>query len=344
MPLGFDRRNLVEVELADRVLRLNAGDVRQTHDALLEALRALPGVEHVALSLPVFPSWAVGIEQPAGEAGMRVSVDYFSAMRLPLIRGRLLTVDDLTRADPVVVVNEWYAQSTFPGEDAIEKRGGFNNASIVGIVGNSHVTNVRWREEPAVYRLALPTETRLAPALIVRTASSIDPTSLVRPIEQVVRNVNPRLFVAVRTPDDALKRSIARERMVAATSGLFGLAGLALAGIGLFGVAASAVAHRTSELGLRRALGASRLNVVGEALRGTALVFAAGLTAGIAAVAIASRAVDHLVADLLIGLRATDLMVVGASTLAMLMVAALAAILPAVRAARVDPLTAIRSE
>jgi len=180
--------------------------------------------------------------------------------------------------------------------------------------------------------------------VIVRTASSIDPTSLFRPIEQVVRRVNPRLFVAVRTPDDALTRSIARERMVAATSGLFGLAGLALAGIGLFGVAASAVAHRTSELGLRRALGASRLNVVREALRGTPLVLAAGLVAGIAAVAIASRAVDHLVADLLIGLRATDLLVVGASTVAMLMVAALAAILPAVRAARVDPLTAIRSE
>src|SRR6185503_16212308 len=128
---------------------------------------------------------------------------------------------------------------------------GFNNALIVGIVGNARVTNVRWRDEPAVYRLALPTEARLAPALIVRTASSIDPESLFRPIEQVVRRVNPRLFVAVRTPDDALNRSIARERMVAATSGFFGVAGLALAGIGLFGVAASAVAHRTRELGLR---------------------------------------------------------------------------------------------
>ena len=132
--------------------------------------------------------------------------------------------------------------------------------------------------------------------------------------------------------------------MVAATSGFFGLAGLALAGIGLFGVAASAVAHRTSELGLRLALGASRWNVIREALRGTAHVFAAGLSAGVAAVAIAARAVDHLVADLLIGLRATDLMVVGASTIAMLIVAALAAILPTLRAARVDPLTAIRSE
>ena len=80
------------------------------HETLLEGIRALPGVEQVALSLPLFPPWAFGVEQPAGEAGMRVSVDYFAAMRLPLIRGRLLTADDLTRADPVVVVNEWYAQ------------------------------------------------------------------------------------------------------------------------------------------------------------------------------------------------------------------------------------------
>ena len=222
MPLGFDRRHLVEVELADRVLRLSAAEVRQTHDALLEGLRALPGVEHAALSLPLFPSWAVGIEQPAGEAGMRVSVDYFSAMRIPFIRGRLLTLDDLTRADPAVVVNEWYARSTFPGEDAIGKRGGFNNGLIVGIVGNTNVTNVRW-EEPAVYRLARPTEARLAPALIVRAASSIDPESLFRPIEQVVRRVNPRLFVAVRTPDDALNdrwRGSGWWRRRAASSGL----------------------------------------------------------------------------------------------------------------------------
>ena len=157
MPLGFDRRHLVEVELADRVLRLSAGEVRQTHEALLAELGALPGVEHVALSMPLFPSWAYGVEQPAGEAGMRVSVDYFAAMRLPLIRGRLLRGDDLTRADPVVVVNEWYANRMFPGEDAIGKRGGFNDALIVGIVANSRVTNVRWEEEPAVYRLALPT-------------------------------------------------------------------------------------------------------------------------------------------------------------------------------------------
>ena len=145
--------------------------------------------------------------------------------------------------------------------------------------------------EPAVYRLALAgggeagARARRQNVTVDRSRIAVQAAS-----SRSCERVNPRLFVAVRTADDALTRSIARERMVAATSGFFGLAGLALAGIGLFGVAASAVAHRTSELGLRLALGASRWNVVREALRGTALVFAGGLAAGIAAVAIASRA------------------------------------------------------
>lgn len=342
MPLGFDRRQLVEVELADRVLQVNAAQVRDIHDALAGGIRALPGVENVALSHPLFPSWAFGIEQPAGEAGMRVSADYFATMKIPLIRGRLLTADDLARQDPVVVANEWYAHGWFPGEDAIGKRGGFNNALIVGIVGNANTTNVRW-EEPAVYRLALPSEARLAQALIIRTAASIDPASLFGPIEQVVRRVNPRLFIAVRTPDDALNRSIARERMVAAASGFFGLTGLALAGIGLFGVAASAVAHRTSELGLRVALGASPASVVREALGGTAIVFAGGLTAGVVLTIFAARQLDHVIAGLLIGLRPSDWMMVGAAIGAMLLVAILAAILPALRASRADPLVTMRA-
>jgi predicted permease len=341
MPLGFDRRPLVEVELADRALNLKADEVRDIHRALLDGIRALPGVENVALSYPMFPPWAFGVEQPAGEAGMRVSEDYFLTMKIPLIRGRLLTSGDLLREDPVAVVNEWYARGWFPGRDPIGQRGGFNNALIVGIVGNASTMNVRW-EEPAVYRLALPSEARLAPALIVRTAAAIEPATLFRPLEQIVRRVNPRLFVAVRTPEDALNRSISRERMVAATSGFFGLTGLALAGIGLFGIAASAVAHRTSELGLRVALGAIRWAVVREALRRTAIVFAGGLAAGVLVTLVAARQLDHVIAGLLIGLRSSDWLMVTSATVAMIVMAILVAIVPAVRAARADPLITMR--
>src|SRR5262249_29837966 len=158
-----------------------------------------------------------------------------------------------------------------------------------------------------------------------------------RPLEAAVRQVNPRLFVAVRTADQALDRSIARERMVATTSGLFGVIGLLLAAIGLFGIAASAVAQRTSELGLRVALGASRWTVVREALGGTVIVFSTGLVVGLVIVDVATRLLDHAVSQLLIGLHASDWVVVAVGISAMLLVAGLASVLPALRAARVDP-------
>src|SRR5262249_11698691 len=160
--------------------------------------------------------WATGIDQPAGESGFRVSADYFSVLQIPLIRGRLFTDADLARADPVVVANQWYAESWFPGEDAIGKHGGFNNAEIIGIVGNVTTDNVRWRV-PVLYRPVRPDEARLAPAITVRTAAAVNPESLFRSLEASVRQVNPRLFVAVRTATHALDQSIARERLVATT-------------------------------------------------------------------------------------------------------------------------------
>ena len=343
IPLGFERSRLVEVELADRVLRAGAADVRRMHETMLANIRAIPGVESVALSMPLFPAWAMGVEQPAGESGFRVSPEYFSVMRIPLLRGRLLTTSDLTRADPVVVANQWYAEQWFPGEDAIGKHGGFNDAEIVGIVGNATTDNVRWRM-PVLYRPVRPDEARFVPAIAVRVAASVDPQSVFRPLEAAVRQAHPRLFVAVRTADQALARSIGRERMVATTSALFGAIGIALAGLGIFGIAASAVARRTSELGLRLALGASRRRVVRDALGGTAVVFCAGLAAGLAAAVAAARALDSALSALLIGLRAGDWMVVAAAACGLLVVALMAGIVPALRAARLDPLVAIRGE
>jgi ABC-type antimicrobial peptide transport system permease subunit len=239
-------------------------------------------------------------------------------------------------------VSESYERDLFPGEDALGKRiqNGPFLVEVVGVVADARLSNVRWKDA-MLYRAGLR-EPYMPSSLQVRT--SVGPAMVIPQIALAVQSVHPRLLLSIRNVDDVIARSLARERLVAATSGFFGLTGLVLTGIGLFGLAASVVAHRTSELGLRLALGASRGSVVREALRGTALVFAGGLAAGVAAVAMASRAIDHLIAGLLIGLRATDWMVLGASMVAMLMVAALATILPALRAARADPLTAIRSE
>ena len=342
MPLGFDRRQLIEVELADRVLRLTAADVREIHDALLDGIRALPGVEHVALSHPLFPPWAFGIAQPDGEAGSRISVDYFSAMKIPLIRGRLLTPDDLARQDPVVVVNDGTREAGFPAKTHQQARRLQQRPDRRHRRQREHDQRALGRTDGVSAGAALGSQAGAGPHR--QSGRLWSPRIAVRPDRTGCAAVNPRLLVAVRTPEEALNRSIARERMVAATSGFFGLTGLALAGLGLFGVAASAVAHRT-----RSSAFASRSAPAGGAScakRSAARpsVFAGGLAAGIGATMIATRQLDHLIAGLLIGLRPSDWMMVAAATTALLVVATLAAILPALRAARVDPLIAMRAD
>jgi ABC-type antimicrobial peptide transport system permease subunit len=141
-----------------------------------------------------------------------------------------------------------------------------------------------------------------------------------------------------------MDRSIARERMVAAISAFFSTLGLVLACVGLFGVASYAVAQRTNELGIRIALGAGRWDVICESLRDTLLVFGAGLIAGVLSAIAGVRLAAAAISDLLFGLTATDSLNIAIAVSVMIAVAILACVVPARRAATVDPLVAIRYE
>ncbi len=156
--------------------------------------------------------------------------------------------------------------------------------------------------------------------------------------------MNPRLLIDIRTMDRQIDYTLAQERMVAATSAFFGLLGLLLASIGIFGVAASTVSQKTTELGIRMALGADRWSIVRESLRDTMVVFAAGLVAGLILAIAAVRLTSSFIAELLFGLTATDAVSIVAAVLVMIAVALIACILPAHRATRIDPITAIRCE
>jgi ABC-type antimicrobial peptide transport system permease subunit len=179
-------------------------------------------------------------------------------------------------------------------------------------------------------------------ALEVRTAG--DPASVARAVRDVIGGVNPRLLIDIRTMDRQIDYTLAQERMVAATSAFFGLLGLLLASIGIFGVAASTVSQKTTELGIRMALGADRWSIVRESLRDTMLVFAAGLVAGLILAIVVVRLTSSFIAELLFGLTATDAVSIVAAVLVMIAVALIACILPAHRATRIDPITAIRCE
>ncbi len=340
--LGFDPRNLIQVELAARSAGIRPDQVPALHDQLLARVVAIPGVEAVtAFGTPLFPAWATAAEQPSDYAAGIVGPGFFELMRIPLVRGRLFTMADAMRPEGFSIVSESFAKQMFPGEDAIGKRAGFGNLEVIGIVGDAKLDNLRWNVEPFVYRMGLR-QARLMSALLVRTA--VDPEAVMRPIQEAVSSVNPRLPVSIRTVDDVVNRSIARERLVAMTSGFFGVLGLALSGIGLFGVAAFAVVRRTSELGLRMALGATPWHAVRESLRETMHVFGWGLIAGSVAALAAARIAGRFISGLLFGLEATDWMNVAAAVTVMVVIAAAACVVPALRASRIDPLTAIRYE
>ena len=178
--------------------------------------------------------------------------------------------------------------------------------------------------------------------LIVRVSGSS--SSVAEAIRETLRALHPRLVVDVRTMRGEIDRSLAHERLVAATSGFFGALSLLLVSIGIYGVASTAVAQRTRDIGIRIALGAGAFRVVRESLRGVARSFAAGLTLGVAAAIIASRLANSLISDLLFGLGANDAFNLFAAATTMALVAIAASLVPAHRASTVDPLDVIRHE
>jgi ABC-type antimicrobial peptide transport system permease subunit len=155
---------------------------------------------------------------------------------------------------------------------------------------------------------------------------------------------NPKLFIEVRTMRDEIDRMIAKEPMVAAISACFSLLGLLIASVGIFGGASCSVAQRTSEIGIRIALGADRWSVIRAALRDTTLVVAVGLAAGLIVAIAAVEITASSMSDLLFGLTATNPATFAAAGGLLLVVALAACILPARRATRIDLLTAIREE
>jgi predicted permease len=340
--LGYSPSRLIQIELAGRMVPYRPAEVPALHQRLLDSVSVVPGVESATVSFtPLYPPWAA--EKPElseGYAAGVVGPRYFETLRIPLIRGRLFTQDDIERGQVVSIVSESFARQFFPGEDPIGKRAGFGNLEVVGVVRDARTSNVRWHE-PTVYRLGLR-QGRVMSAILVRT--SVEPSTVIRPLQEAVSSVDPRLFTSASRVEAVINRSIARERIVAGASAFFGLVGLVLAGMGVFGVAALAVAQRTSELGLRMALGASRSRVVRESLRDTAFVCAGGLTLGAAAAALMVRLAGHHISGMLFGVEATGWGITAAAAALMLLIVIAACILPALRATRIDPLTAIRTE
>jgi putative ABC transport system permease protein len=275
-----------------------------------------------------------------------VSAGYLETLGVPLIRGRGFDSRDSADAAPTIVINEALARMRWPGEDPVGRRFryGFPNApwmTVVGVVGDMKQMGLDAAPFPEFYT---PVEQAAAESflwpryLVVRTQD--DPLSLATAVREVVHEVDPDQPVGVRSMRDVLDSAVGNRTTQLTLVGGFAVLGLLLASIGLFGVLSYTVARRTSEIGLRMALGAQRATVVGSVVRSALLTAVIGIGLGLAG----ALALSRLLASSLFGVQPTDPATLGAVAAVVLVVALLASYVPARKAADVDPVSALRTE
>jgi predicted permease len=278
-----------------------------------------------------------------------VSADYFDVMRMRVLRGRSFAARDKASAPGVAVVNQAFARQFLGGAAALGRRVGLCSSSpcgeprggmmeVVGVVEDAKYYALREDPRPMLFVPLMQLEQNPR-ELEVRTTG--DPAALAATVFRELSNVDSRLaIVAMRTLRDQVDGSILPERLVARLSMVFGLLALALAAVGLYGVVAYVTAQRTGEIGIRMALGAGAREVRRLVLRDTFRLVLAGVTIGLPLALVVAR----LLASQLYQIGPADPVAVATGMIALSLTALVAGYLPAWRASRVDPLTALRNE
>jgi putative ABC transport system permease protein len=353
---GFDPARTVTMRVSLPGSRYPQPEQRtQFFHRLFERVDALPGVEAAGgvsflplVGLGAATSYyVVGQERPASGsepvADVRiVTNEYFRAMGIPLIKGRLFNEGDKSDFAGRIVINEAMARRHWPGEDPIGKKVhvAWNNEQddeVIGVVGDVHHEGLHVAPRSMTYwphaRFAVGSLT-----LAIRTAG--DPGATARAVAAIVREHDPNLAVAdIRTMNAVISDSIAQRRLTMQMIVLFACAALVLAAVGIYGVIAYAVTQRTQEIGIRMALGARGSDVlrmiVGEALALTLVGTLVGIACGVG--------LTRLMKDLLFEVRPADPMTFIAVAIVLSLVALAASYLPGLRATRVDPVVALRS-
>jgi hypothetical protein len=355
LDLGFDARNLVHAVVDPGGYRVEQLD--DLYRRLVETLSAIPGVEAVARSRVPLMEGLEGctlrlpdLAADRREACADVGPGFFETMGIPVLRGRGFTAGDLAQRRRLAVVSESFARRFYEAEATAGTliggrvdgvfAGTRASHEIVGVVRDARLGNLRDVSIPSVYYLSPPDNG--VSWLHVRSAG--DPDATVAAIRREITRVDPRLLLEARAVQEEIDRSIARERLIGATSAVLGLFAVMLVSMGIFALTSYVVAHRTHELGIRIALGADRRAVMRESLSDTMLVAAIGLAAGLVASVVGLRAAAAAIADLLFGLTATDAANFVGAVFLMILVVAAACILPVWRATRIDPVAVMRHE
>jgi predicted permease len=354
---GFNRERLLLFDLNFG----SAGYTEATAPALLDRvatqIRAVPGVRSASFAtMPLLsragwntnitiPGQEVKTDRPETAMVNTVDPEYFATLDLPFVLGRGFTARDERGAPPVAVVNQAMAREFFGDENPVGRRfrwrhgpGESTEVEIVGVVRDAMYADVRYGKPGTIY-LPFAQVAMNEATFVVRAA--IDPEALTESVRATVQRIEPRLPVAdARSLDTQVERLFANEQLFAHLSGAFGGLALLLVSVGLYGLMTYTVARRTSEIGVRMALGALPRRVLWMVLRQSVGLVLCGTILGLVGAGFATR----LVTSMLYGLSPLDPATYVSAALLLLFAAVVAAWIPARRAALIDPVEALRAE
>jgi predicted permease len=369
--LGIQTENRYVLHLDPAGAGYTTAKLPALYQSLEQQFGSIPGVQGVGLALYSTlegNNWGEGVrvqgrpepgpDEHNGSSWDRVNPQFFETVGQPIIRGRGFTDADSATSQKVAIVNQAFVKKFFPNEDPIGRHFGifeqkFAGAfEIIGIVADAKYQTPR-DDFRAMYFRPLTQELAVTdPSAAMAEGRSLfinsvtlrfrdKPQNVDAIVRRTLASVDPNLTVIDLLPLDYQANSnLNRERMIARLTMLFGVLALVLASVGLYGITAYVVARRTSEIGLRMALGATRANVVRMILRGAFGQVGLGLVLGVPAVLLGAR----YMADQLYAVRTYDPMSIAIAVGALSLAAALAAFIPARRAASIEPMTALRTD
>jgi predicted permease len=354
---GFRTDHLLSLEITLPEPRYQDENPATNHfyERLIDKLQQSPGIVSAGttIALPFKASHAMTRFLVAGEVPLApgalpmeqvriVSPEFFQTMGLQLKRGRVFERKDVENSSDLIIVNQAFARRYLSGKDPLTSSILMNVLSshpkkmpIIGVVTDAHDLGVESEAEPVLYFPGFG----LHVVLLIRT--NTDPKSILREVRNAVSELDPRQPIYhIETIDEVLSDSLARQRTIAVLLGIFASLALTLAAIGIYGVISYSVEQRRREIGVRMAVGSSRANILLLVLREAAAFTGIGVLAGL----VAASAGAHLASTLLFQTGSADPVSICVSVSALLIIAMSAAVLPASRAASINPIEALRSE
>jgi macrolide transport system ATP-binding/permease protein len=342
-------------------------EVELLYQTIVDRLHAIPGVLKVGISTytPMEANdWNSGVKVQGDldlnqtASWVKATPEYFDAVGTHLVMGRGFKLQDTSNAPPVAVVNQEFVKQFFGNRNPIGHRFGFDDPlhpgtdgahEIVGVVEDTTYTSIYWKNH-AMYFLPLtqpasipapgsPDQSVYAGAIVIETTHSVPGFEKI--VGDTLASINPNLTILkFQTFRQQIDDQFTQERLISRLTSLFGLLALLLAAIGLYGVNAHTVVRRTSEIGVRMALGAARSRVIGMVMRGAMLQTVAGLTIGIPVAIFCVRYVKSQLYEI----TSVNTPVMSVAIGVLMLAAAIAGIIPARRAASIDPVRALRIE